>query len=360
MDHSDKAMTQPTDPSPDVPTHRELRETRSAHRAFRGAVAVLGVAAVAALLWQLRPVLLLLFAAMLVAIILDGAARLIQQRLQVHRIVALIASALLTFGSFFGIVWLFGAELSSQINQLVALIPGGWENLSERLGEERLNALVERMTPSGSNIFSIVQAILSFVSGMLTATLLAMLGGMFLATQPETYRKGFLLLLPSAWEERAEQTVHAIGVALRRFMAGQVVSMVFVGVTIFIGLRMIGAPSPLALAVIAAILGFIPVIGPLMAAAPGVLVGLTMGGDAIWQVILVYFIVQQIDGNLVNAIVMRHSVKIPPAVTMFALFGIGITFGPAGLILGGPITVLIFVLVRKLWIEGRLGKVIDD
>src|SRR5690606_40697533 len=83
MDHNDKAMTQPADPSPDVPTHRELRETRSAHRAFRGAVAVLGVAAVAALLWQLRPVLLLLFAAMLVAIILDGAARFIQRRLQV-------------------------------------------------------------------------------------------------------------------------------------------------------------------------------------------------------------------------------------------------------------------------------------
>lgn len=220
--------------------------------------------------------------------------------------------------------------------------------------------MVERLTPSGGNIFSIVQSIVSFVSGMLTATLLAMLGGVFLASQPGTYRYGFRLLLPTAWESRADDTVNEIGVQLRRFMAGQVISMAFVGVTIFIGLHAIGAPSPLALAVIAAILGFIPVIGPLMAAAPGVLVGLTMGGEAIWQVILLYFVVQQIDGNLINAIVMRHSVKIPPAVTMFALFAIGSTFGPAGLLLGGPITVLVFVVVRKLWIEGRLGKTVGD
>ncbi len=330
------------------------------NRAFRGAVAVLAVVALALLFWKLRPVLLLLFAASLVAIILDALAGAISRRTGMHHGVALAIAALITFGSVGGIVWLFGAELASQIDQLAALIPGGWEALSDRFGEDRINDLVERLTPSSNNIFAIVQSILSFVSGMLTATLLAMLGGVFLASQPHTYRNGFLLLLPPSWEGRAEKTLHEVGVALRRFMAGQVVSMLFVGITIFIGLHAIGAPSPLALAVIAAILGFIPVVGPLMAAAPGVLVGLTMGGDAIWQVILLYFVVQQTDGNLVNALVMRHSVKIPPAVTMFALFAIGSTFGPAGLILGGPITVLVFVLVRKLWIEDRLGKAIPD
>jgi len=342
------------------PQVAEPRSGQGVNRAFRGAVAVLAVLGLALLLWQLRPVLLLLFAAALVAIVLHALARLIQQRTRMHHAVALALAALTIFGSVGGVVWLFGAELVTQVNQLAALIPSGWEALSERFGEDRINDTVERLAPSGSNIFSIVQAILSFVSGMLTATMLAMLGGVFLAAQPETYRKGFRMLLPTSWEEQADDVVHTLGRALRRFMAGQVISMLFVGITIFIGLYAIGAPSPLALAVIAAILGFIPVIGPLMAAAPGVLVGLTMGGDAIWQVILLYFIVQQIDGNLVNAIVMRHSVKIPPAVTMFALFAIGSIFGPAGLILGGPITVLMFVLVRKLWIEGRLGKTIVD
>lgn len=353
-------MTGGGEPSPSASSPADRGGSPRASRAFRGAVAVLAVAAFALLLWQLRPVLLLLFAAALVAIVLDALAGAVRRRTGLHHVIALAFSALVIFGSVGGIVWLFGAELASQIDELAAIIPGGWQALSERFGEERVNDLVERLTPSSGNIFALVQSILTFVSGMLTATLLAMLGGLFLAAQPATYRAGFLMLLPADWERRADATMQDVGVALRRFMAGQVVSMLFVGIAIFIGLHMIGAPSPLALAVIAAILGFIPVVGPLMAAAPGVLVGLTMGGDAIWQVILLYFVVQQIDGNLVNAIVMRHSVKIPPAVTMFALFAIGSTFGPAGLLLGGPITVLVFVLVRKLWIEGRLGKVIDD
>lgn len=339
---------------------KEARQAYRVNRIFAGTIAVLAIVAFAALLWNLRPVLLLLFAASLVAIILDVQARAIQKRTGVYHGVGLAFSALTTFGSLSAVVWLFGAELVAQINQLAALIPGGWEALSERFGQDRVNSALERLAPSGSNIFAIVQSALSFVSGMLTATLLAMLGGIFLAAQPQTYRNGFLMLLPSHWEKRADETVRDLGVALRRFMAGQLVSMVFVGVTIFSGLYFIGAPSPLALGVIAAILGFIPVVGPLMAAAPGVLVGLSMGGDALWQVILLYFVIQQIDGNLVNAIVMRHSVKIPPAVTMFALFAIGSTFGPAGLILGGPITVLGFVLVRKLWVEGKLRKTLPD
>ncbi len=325
---------------------------------FRGGAGLLALVVFGTLLWQLRPVLLLLFAATLVAIVLHGLANAICRRVPMPRAVALGLSALLVASGLVSIVFLFGAELVSQINQLAALVPGAWNDLSRIVGEQRLNGYVDRLAPSGSNIFSIVQAVLSFVSGMLSATLLAMLGGVFLATQPSTYKAGLLAVLPQRWEAVAADTIHETGLSLRRFMLGQAISVLFVGVTIFIGMWLVGAPSPLALAVIAGILGFIPVIGPLMAAAPGVLVGLTMGGDSFWKIAAIYFVVQQIDGNLVNALVMKRSVKIPPAVTMFSLFAIGVTFGPAGLLLGGPITVLGFVLVRKLWIENHLGKVI--
>lgn len=330
------------------------------NRLFAAGAALLALLAFAALLWQLRPVLLLLFAATLVAIVLGALTRLICRWVPLPRPIALALAAITLFGSIFAIAGLFGSELVSQVNQLAGLVPGGWQDLSARVGEERLNHIVEQFSPSGSNIVSIVRSILSFVSGMVSATLLAMLGGVFLASQPSTYRAGFHMILPRSWEARGEETLHELGVALRRFLLGQTVSVIFVGVTIFLGMWLIGAPSPLALAVIAAVLGFIPVIGPLMAAAPAVLIGLTMGGDAVWKIAAIYFVVQQTDGNLVNALVMRHSVKIPPAVTMFSLFSIGVIFGPAGLILGGPLTVLCFVLIRKLWIEGRLGKPVDE
>lgn len=335
------------------------RPRLSSRRVARHAGAVVAILLGLLALWTLRPVLLLLFSAILVAIVLDGVARALARHLPISRGIGLAIGALLIVAIMGGVGLLFGRELVNQLNQLIGLIPGGWQDLSERVGENRLNGIAEKLAPSGSSIFSILQGVVTFVGNMLSALLLALLGGIFLATQPRTYRKGVRLVLPKRWEAQADATLHEIGATLRAWLRGQLVSMLFVGTGIFAGLWIVGAPSPLALAAIAALLGFIPVIGPLMAAAPGVLVGLTMGGESIWQVILVYFIVQQVDGNLVNPLVMRHTVKIPPAVTMFSLFAIGAILGSAGLILGGPITVLVVVLVRELWIKGALGKRLD-
>ncbi|WP_394653098.1 AI-2E family transporter [uncultured Sphingomonas sp.] len=335
------------------------RPRMSSRRVARHASAVIAILVALVALWALKPVLLLLFSATLVAVILDGAARKLSKVLRLPHGFALAIGAVLIVAIIGGIGLLFGRELANQLNQLIGLIPGGWNDLSDRVGQQRLNGIVEKLAPSGSSIFSIIQSVVTFVGNILSALLLALLGGVFLATQPRTYRRGVRLMLPERWEDRADEVLGEVGTTLRAWLRGQLVSMVFVGVGIFAGLVIVGAPSPLALAVIAALLGFVPVIGPLMAAAPGVLVGLTMGGDSIWQVILVYFVVQQIDGNLVNPMVMRHTVKIPPAVTMFSLFAIGAILGSTGLLLGGPITVLAVVLVRELWIKGALGKRLD-
>ena len=324
-------------------------------------IARLTLAAAAPLLllavaWQLRSVLLLLFAAVLVAIILDGLARKLARVLPFRHGVRLGVAALLlvTLGGLMS--WMFGHELQLQITQLIDILPAGWRDLQAWVGENRVNALAEKMSPSGGNILSVLQTIASLVASIMSALFLAVIGGIFLAAAPRTYRGGLLLLIPSPQDQRAGEMLDAIGSALKGWLRAQLVSMVFVGVTIFAGLLAIGTPSPLALAVIAAVLGFVPVIGPLMAAVPAVLVGLTMGFDDLVWIALLYFVVQNVDGNIVNPLVMRHVMKIPPAVTMFALFAIGVLLGPVGVLLGGPITVLLFTLTRHLWVSGTLGK----
>lgn len=326
-----------------------------------GRIAKLALAAAAPLLllalaWQLRAVLLLFFAATLVAIILDGLARLLGRVLPFGRGIRLGVAALLVAALGAGLSWMFGHELELQIRQLIDILPGGWRDLQDWLGEGRVNSLAERFSPSGSSILLLIQTVASFIASIVSALFLAVIGGIFLASAPDVYRGGLLLLIPSEREERARHTLHAVGQALRGWLRAQLVSMVFVGTTIFVGLLVIGTPSPLALAVIAAVLGFIPVIGPLLAAIPAVLVGLTLGFDDLLWVVLLYFVVQNVDGNVVNPLVMRHVVNVPPAVTMFSLFAIGALLGPVGVLLGGPITVLVFTLTRQLWVSAALGK----
>ena len=309
-----------------------------------------------AVAWQLRAVLLLFFAAGLVAIGLDGLARKLQRLLKMPRGMCLALSAIIavTLGGWLG--WMFGHEFDLQVRQLVDILPGGWRDLQDWLGEDRVNGLAERLSPSGSNILAILQSLASLVASLMSALFLAVIGGIFLAAAPQTYVQGWLLLMPRAHERRAGEVLHAVGSALRGWLRAQLVSMLFVGISIFAGLMAIGTPSPLALAGIAAILGFVPVIGPLMAAVPAVLVGLTMGMDDLVRIALLYFVVQNVDGNIVNPLVMRHVIKIPPAVTMFSLFAVGVLLGPVGVLLGGPITVLLFTLTRHLWVSAALGK----
>lgn len=326
-----------------------------------GRIAKLSLAAIAPLLllalaWQLRAVLLLFFAAALVAVILDGLVRLLARVLPFSRGLRLAVAAILVISAGAAITWTFGHELQIQIGQLIEIIPGGWQDLREWMGEDRVNSLAERIAPSGQNIFTVLQAIASLVTGVVSGLFLALVGGIFLAATPATYREGLLLMIPRERERVTAEVLHAVGKALRGWLRGQLVSMLFVGLSILLGLLAIGTPSPLALAVIAAVLGFIPVIGPLLAAIPAVLVGLTMGFDDLLWIALLYFVVQNFDGNILNPLVMRHVVRIPPALTMFSLFGIGVVFGPVGVLLGGPITVLLFTLTRHLWVAHALGK----
>ncbi|MBM3929189.1 MAG: AI-2E family transporter, partial [Sphingomonadales bacterium] len=163
--------------SADVERPPPARLRLSSRRVARHAGAIIAILLALAAIWALKSVLLLLFSATLVAIILDGVARKLTKIAHMPRAAALAVGALLIVAIIGGISLLFGRELVAQLNQLLGLIPGGWEDLSDRVGEERLSGIAERLAPSGSSIFSIIQGIVTFVANMLSALLLALLGG---------------------------------------------------------------------------------------------------------------------------------------------------------------------------------------
>jgi predicted PurR-regulated permease PerM len=164
-----------------------------------------------------------------------------------------------------------------------------------------------------------------------------------------------MLMIPDRYCARVAEAVDATGNALRAWLLGQLLSMTFTGVLITIGLLAIGVPSALALGLIAGLMGFVPMIGPLIGAAPGVLVALTIDRETLLMTILLYFVVQQLAGSVVEPLIMQRAVKLPPALTLFALFGTGTLFGVVGVLLGGPLLVLFYVMTRHLYVRGALG-----
>lgn len=325
----------------------------------RTALIVTAILVLALLVWQLSDVLLLGFAAVLVAIILRSMAWLLEKHTPLGEPWSLILSTLLIGGAVAGFVVLLGAQIAAQISTVVDEFPEMVTTLGDRLGIENLGErLAERMEDLSrrSGLVGRIAGYTSVLVATIANILLVVVAGIYLASRPGRYRRGALLLVPASSRPSAESAMDNAGRALRLWLLGQLVSMTIVGVLITAGLYLIGLPSALALGFLAGVSEFVPLVGPALSAIPAILIALSEGGSTVFWVIGLYVLVQQIEGNIVMPLVQRRAVDLPPVVTLFAILSFGILFGPLGVLLSTPLTVVLYVAVKQLYVRETLGE----
>jgi predicted PurR-regulated permease PerM len=132
--------------------------------------------------------------------------------------------------------------------------------------------------------------------------------------------------------------------------------MIAVGAMTGTTLGLMGVPLALSLGVTAGIMEFIPVIGPILAAVPAVLLAFAKGPEMAFYVALVYIAVQQIESNIITPLVQRWAVKLPPVIGLLAIVACGLLFGVLGVVFAMPIAVVVMVLVKKLYVEDTLER----
>ena len=328
------------------------------HRIFiERLVIALMVVGVALLVWNLRGLLVLVFGSVLVSVILGIVARPIRERLKVPDWAALLAAVLIVGGVIASAFWLLGAEVSRQAYALRDLIPSAWQSLLGRLDGWGLGEPVREWSEGlgdGGGVVTNIGSIAVMVGNALADTLLVIVGGIYLAAQPELYWTGMIKLIPDRGRALAADALEASARGLRLWLLGRMVSMAAVGLMTWLGLYLIGIPSALTLGLLAALLEFVPFIGPIVAAVPAVLLAFAEGPDkALWTVLL-FTIIQQIEGNVLEPLVQQRAVDLPPALLLFALVAGGLVFGVVGIILAAPLTVVLFVLVKRLYVQEAL------
>jgi predicted PurR-regulated permease PerM len=194
---------------------------------------------------------------------------------------------------------------------------------------------------------------------IVASLLLVIVGGVYMAIDPDVYRNGLIKLFPTEWHRQIRATLDDAGAALRLWLGAQLLAMVMVGVLITIGALLIGIPSPLALGLIFGLTEFVPVIGPIAGAVPVLLVAVGQSWEmALWALGLVV-LVQQIESNLIMPLVSGRAVQLPPAVGLFAVIAMGVVFGPLGLVLGYPLAVVCDVAIRLLYVRQILGEPVE-
>lgn len=178
---------------------------------------------------------------------------------------------------------LFGSRLSAQIVQVIQQLPHAIDAAGGRLGiSNAFGQLQEAISStSGPTVLSRAAGLGYNVIRALADIVLVIFAAVYLAADPGLYRRGVVLLLPSDQHPRALDAMDVTGNDLRLWFAGQLVSMLLVGIASELAYWWIGLPSPLALAIIAGATNFVPFIGPIFGSIPTLVFALSMGLDAV-------------------------------------------------------------------------------
>jgi predicted PurR-regulated permease PerM len=316
------------------------------------------VASFAFLLWQLRHVVVIAFAAIVVAVLLVAAASPIRRLVPIgHGLSVATAGVILILiaGLIGSIAW---PPMREQSAELIQRIPEAMETLEDRTGIAIEDSLTRLASEEGmfGRVWQDAMSMAGTVASALTGIVLVLVTGAFLAAAPALYREGLVLLVPPAHHQHARTALDRTGRGLKLWLLGQLISMVIVGILVGLGSWLIGLPSPLALGLVAFLAEFLPLIGPFLGAIPGLLLASTQDWDTLFWTVLMYLAVQQLESNVVTPLVQRKAVRVPPALFLLSVLAMGVLFGIIGILLSGPLTVAVYVLVRALYVEGTLGE----
>lgn len=329
-------------------------------RFFRRLLIVVLVVLFLIALWQLLHVLMLILGAVLLAVLLVALARPLKIWLRISGNWALALSVAIVITLIGGGIWLFGSEISAQVAALIETMPKSWQAVEQQmsqssLGREFISRLGGELLSLAGVIGDVSRVVLS-ISSAITDVFIIVIGGIYLAAQPALYRDGLLALLPRSRRPLALETLTEMGDALRRWLVARLIAMIIIGLLTTVGLSVIGVPSALALGLFAGLAEFIPLVGPIISAVPILLVAMGQAPElALWALALI-IAVQQLESNIITPLLQQHAIALPPALSLFAVIAAGLLFGAIGVLFAGPLTVIVFVAVKLLYVRETLGN----
>ena len=272
-----------------------------------------------------------------------------------------LAAALVVVGGLAGIIGILVAlapSFAQQISELQPTIEQGVDNILtelEQLGydQQRINDLLQqarsRLASSSSSILSSVAGgIAAVVSGLAGLALLLVL--LFFFVKDASDITGWMLSrTPAHRRELATALGGRAWHALSGYVRGTAAIAAIDAIGVGVGLAIIGVPLVMPLALLVFLGAFLPVIGALLAGLVAVLVGFAAGGLGMGLAVLALIIVvQQIEGNVLQPMIMRRAVALHPIVVLTAL-AVGATLaGIVGAFLSLPIAAVLAAVGNEL------------
>jgi predicted PurR-regulated permease PerM len=320
-------------------------------------VLLLAVGLVVALIaaWLGRFILLLLFAATVLAILLTSVVGWVRAKLQIGRRLAFALIVLTAITLIAITLWISGPNIAEQFASLQADLPKAIQQLVERAtgygwGRWLLSHWTNYSQLSGNLSYALTRVggmVLSAASLLAGLFIVAFLG-VYLAAEPEVYLAGVRRATPRRYRPTLDACAFSAAHILRSWLFAQMLSMIAVGTLVTLGLWGLGVPLAGSLGIIAALMTFIPNLGPILSVFPAALLAFAISPGKGLLTVLLFLLVHFLEGNIITPLIQRQIVRLPPALTLTVQLLLAAVAGPLGVALAAPLTAATLGVFRVL------------
>lgn len=285
-------------------------------------------------------VFLLIFAGILIAVFFRGLSGILQRKTKWNEKVCFSLAIVATLVLIAGFFWLVGAKIQMQVAELSDTLPKTIENVTTQLAKSPIGEKVLEKISSKESATKLQGSAATFFKstfGVFGDLYVVLFIGIFLTVSPKIYINAIVELVPLRGQDEAKEIFKLLGLQLRKWIKGKLLSMFVVFVLTAIGLAILGIPLWLVLALLAGLLSFIPNFGPILALIPAALVGLMQGPQTALWIVGLYILIQFIESNFITTLIQQKMVNIPPALIISAQMILGALTGSWGLVLSTPL-----------------------
>lgn len=338
--------------------HMSSPQERTISISTNGILKILFTVLVLAFLWAVRDIVALVFTALILAALMNPFASWVG-KYKIPKGVAVLVFYLVFFGGAGLIVFMALPAVVEQVARLAGSVGASWQVLTDGVEAVRqfgqqygltanleagAQSIQEQVAHLGSQLFSRLTSLF----GGLAALLVVLVMAFYMVVREEESLEWFRNFLPEKHQRFMSGLLTKVQEKFGRWLIGQLVISVIVGVLYYIGLRILGVEGALVLAIVGGFTEFIPYLGPILGGIPAVLVAATQSPILALLTLLLYLLVQQLENHILTPKIVEKAVGLHPVISIVALLVGAKLFGVAGAILAIPVTTAGSVVLAEL------------
>lgn len=303
------------------------------------------------IVYLVKDILVWFIFALIISVLFDPAITFLH-KLRIPRILSVAFIYIAIFGILGLTIYMMAPAIFTEIQQFSQLFPQYFEKIASPLRglgieaftslESFTQALGATLQKASSNIFSA----LALFFGSIGSTFFILSIALFLSSEEKGIEKTVTLLAPRRYESYVLSLWKKTEAKVAGWFGSKLLACLFVGVAVFVTLYLFNAKYALSLSFLSAILNFIPIIGPVIAA---ILAFIFLALDSWMKAVfftVAFILIQQIEGAVISPILTKKFVGLPPVLVLLSVAIGGKLLGVLGAVLAIPMFGIIFEFLK--------------